>query len=222
MKKIISFSLWGDNPKYLVGALENIKTQKEFFINWKCRFYVHASVNSSWIDKLYKEEAEVILINENIDDEEAYATNKIHKGWFWRFEVLSDNTIDYVIVRDADSRLTLRDLNCVRDWIASKKEFHIIRDHVMHGVPICAGMWGATKNFISRIDYKSIRDGFNLQHNPKYGGYDQFFLARCIYPLVKYTACIHDDWDRYREGARKIPHFRVNNEFIGEPYEIIL
>ena len=29
MKKIISFSLWGKNPFYFQGALENIKLQKD-------------------------------------------------------------------------------------------------------------------------------------------------------------------------------------------------
>jgi len=220
MKKIISYSLWGDNPKYLVGALENIKTQKQFFPSWKCRFYVHSHINLQWINKLYKENAEVVLVEENIDNEGAYSTSQIHKGWFWRFEVLSDKSIDYAIVRDADSRLTLRDVICVKDWIASGKEFHIIRDNVMHGVPICAGMWGTTKQFIERIDYHSIKSSFNKPHNPLFGGYDQFFLAECIYPLVKNTACIHDDWDRFKEGARKIPHFRTNNEFIGQPVDV--
>ena len=28
MKKIISFSLWGDNPKYTIGAIENAKLSK--------------------------------------------------------------------------------------------------------------------------------------------------------------------------------------------------
>jgi len=32
MKKIISYSLWGDHPKYLFGAVENINTQKQLFV----------------------------------------------------------------------------------------------------------------------------------------------------------------------------------------------
>lgn len=220
MKKIISFSLWGDNLKYLVGALENIKCQQQLFSDWTCRFYCHESVNLSWINKLQKEKAEIILKNEDISNEGLYKTNQIHKGWFWRFDVLSDKTIDYVIVRDVDGRLSQREKNCVLDWEKSGKEFHIIRDHIQHGVPICAGMWGATKQFINRIDYETMKKEFNRPHDPRYGGYDQYFLATCIYPLIKDTACIHDDWDRYKEGAKKIPHFRINNEFIGQPIEV--
>jgi hypothetical protein len=43
-----------------------------------------------------------------------------------------------------------------------------------------------------------------------------------IYPLVKNTACIHDDWDRYQEGARKIPHLRDGSHYIGEPIDVSL
>ena len=220
MKKIIGYSLWGTDLKYLQGAIENLKLQKQFFPSWKCRFYCHSDVELKWLDFIREHGGEVVIIDENISDEPSYKTNQIHKGWFWRFAALTDKDIDYLIVRDVDSRLSLRDLNAVKDWMNSGKEFHIIRDNVMHGVPICAGMWGATKEFINRIDYDSIRSNFNEPHNQLFGGYDQFFLAKCIYPLVKDTACIHDDWDRYKEGARKIPHLRNNQDYIGQPIEI--
>ena len=60
MKKIISFSLWGDNPKYLTGAVENIKLQKEFYPDWICRFYIHNSVPSYIHHRLKNDGAEVI------------------------------------------------------------------------------------------------------------------------------------------------------------------
>lgn len=216
MKKIISYSLWGTDEKYVNGAIENIKNQRQFYPDWVCRFYIHDSVPSYVYHRIKNDGCEIVDVHENIEDEAPYKSNQIHKGHFWRFEVLSDKTIDYVMVRDVDSRIYQREVNCVKDWIASGKEFHIMRDHVMHGVPICAGMWGATKNFIHRIDYESIKKNFNEPHNANLGGYDQFFLAKCIYPLVRDTACIHDDWDRYKEGARKVPHFRMNGEFIAK------
>ena len=39
MKKIISFSLWGNSPKYLIGALKNADLAKEFYRDWECHFY---------------------------------------------------------------------------------------------------------------------------------------------------------------------------------------
>ena len=43
MKKIISFCLWGDNPKYTIGAIENAKLAKTIYPDWTCRFYVGTS-----------------------------------------------------------------------------------------------------------------------------------------------------------------------------------
>jgi len=215
MKKIISYSLWGDHPKYIIGAIENIKTQQQFFPEWKCRFYCHSQVNLKWINELYKLEAEIIL-----KDEEPFLKHMNAPGMFWRFEVLKDPTIERCMVRDTDGRLTQREVNCVKDWEKSKKEFHIIRDHIQHGTKIMGGMWGATKDFINRIDYDDLIKQFNqMSYNNIYAT-DQEFLARMIYPLVKDSACIHDDFDRFGEHARKIPHFHTGNEYIGMPYEI--
>lgn len=218
MKKIISFSLWGENPKYLVGAIENIDLQEQLFPDWKCRFYCHSHVDMKWINILHiKRKAEIVLV-----DEDPVIKRMDAPGMFWRFEVLKDKDVERFIVRDTDGRLTQREKNCILDWERSGKEFHIIRDHPQHSTKIMGGMWGATKQFIDRINYDDLINSFNnLSYNNMYAT-DQEFLARIIYPLVKDSACIHDDWDRYNEGARKIPHLRINNEFIGEPYEIKL
>jgi protein O-GlcNAc transferase len=217
MKKIISFSLWGDHPKYLVGALKNIKCQQELFPDWTCRFYCHSQINLSWINKLQKEGVEIIL-----KDEEPVIKHMDAPGMFWRFEVLKDKDIERCIVRDTDGRLTQREKNCVIDWEKSGKEFHIIRDHPMHNTKIMGGMWGATSNFINRIDYDDLILQFiGLKFINMYAT-DQEFLARMIYPLIKDTALIHDDKDRYGEGARKIPHLRIgfDTHYIGEPISI--
>ncbi len=214
--KIISYSLWGDKSKYLKGALENIKGQKELFPDWKCRFYCHDHVDLNIINILYKEGAEVVL-----KEEEPFIKHMDAPGMFWRFEVLKDPSIDRCIVRDTDGRLTMREKICIKDWERSGKEFHIIRDHIQHGTKIMGGMWGCTKDFISRINYDDLLNSFNKSTYKNIYATDQEFLARMIYPLVKDTACIHDDWARYSDekNVRKIPHFRVNGEYIGQPWE---
>ena len=219
MKKIIAFSLWGNNPKYTIGALENIKAQKMLFPDWSCRFYCHTGMHPSDVDKLrnVNDTVEIVLV-----DEIPYICHMNSPGWFWRFNVLTDNSIDRVVIRDADSRLTQRDLNCVKDWEKSKLPFHIIRDHSLHSTRIMAGMWGATREFINSIDYITLLKQFDNLKYPNIYGIDQEFLARMIYPLIKDKACIHDDWHRYSDeiNVRKIPHFRDGNHFIGEPIEI--
>ena len=36
--KVIAFSLWGDNPKYTLGALQNLSLAKLVYPDWVCRF----------------------------------------------------------------------------------------------------------------------------------------------------------------------------------------
>lgn len=214
MKKIISFSLWGDNPKYIQGAVENIKLQEQFYPGWLCRFYVHTSVPAEYKRKLIELGAEIIVKEEEI------GKKREENGMFWRFEVLDDPEVERFIVRDTDSRLSLREANCVRDWINSKEPFHIIRDHYYHSTKIMGGMWGATKEFMDTFDYeKSLSTFQKMQYTNAFAS-DQEFLARIVYPLVKDRSCIHDDWDRFSEGARKIPHLRDGNHYIGEPIEL--
>ena len=52
MKKIISFSLWGQNPFYFKGAIENAKLQPEIYPGWTCRFYVDDTVPGDAIKEL--------------------------------------------------------------------------------------------------------------------------------------------------------------------------
>ena len=216
MKKIISFSLWGDNKKYLTGALENIELQKQLFPNWTCRFYTHTTVPSSIYNKIEDTGSELILKDEN-----PVIKHMDAPGMFWRFEVLKDKDIEKFIVRDTDGRLSQREKNCIKDWERSNKEFHIIRDHRMHDTKIMGGMWGATKEFINRINYDNLINSFNKSSYKNIYATDQEFLARMIYPLVKDTAHIHDDWSRYPdEVSYNIPHIRTNDEYIGMPVEV--
>ena len=52
--KLITFSLFGDNPLYCVGAVENARLAKEIYPDWKARFYVAQDVPSNYIDDIKK------------------------------------------------------------------------------------------------------------------------------------------------------------------------
>ena len=207
--KSISFSLWGDDPKYTQGAIENAKIAKIMFPKWKCRFYVHALVPKPITRELKALGADVINVLRGIDT-----------GMLWRFDPLLDKTIDRFIVRDTDGIITEREQAAVYDWIASKKSFHIIRDNPMHGTRIMGGMWGATKKAIEKMDYNSILENHDFVNQPNVFGYDQDFLGAKIYPLIKDDVCIHDDYHLFKdEVVRKIPFLRNGNHYIGEPIE---
>ena len=59
MKKVISYSLWGDNPIYTHGALRNLEMAKEIYPEWTCRFYLDKNVPEDIVTKLKEGGAEV-------------------------------------------------------------------------------------------------------------------------------------------------------------------
>ena len=61
MKKIISFSLWGTNPKYTIGALKNADLAKEIYPGWICRYYVAQDIPKGILFELEeKDNVEVV------------------------------------------------------------------------------------------------------------------------------------------------------------------
>ncbi len=52
-----------------------------------------------------------------------------------------DDMVDTIMSRDTDSRIIPREDDAVREWLASDKIFHIMRDHPYHCVHVLAGNW---------------------------------------------------------------------------------
>lgn len=136
MKKIISFSLYGDHPKYSIGMLCNVELSKKIYPDWVCRIYFGSSVPTQYIEKLSEyENTELIQMDES------------ENGIFpmvWRFLAIDDDDIDVMIVRDSDSRLSYREKRCVDIFMESDKLLHSIRDNHNH-TDIMGGMWGLKK-----------------------------------------------------------------------------
>jgi hypothetical protein len=177
MKKIISFSLYGTEPKYLIGALCNAELANILFPRWICRFYCGTSVPEETINKLKKyENCEVIIMEEN---------NKF-SYMMWRFIPIDESDVEVMIVRDCDSRLSNREKRLVEIFLDSDKLFHSIRDEGNH-TDVMGGMWGMKKN--SRLE-KMI----DLVENWKGGlGYnsDQLFIRQILVPKFNDSIMIH-------------------------------
>jgi hypothetical protein len=133
--KVISFSLFGTDPTYTAGALVNAQLAREVYPGWTCRFYVGSSIKLDVISGLEAAGAQVIDRSDWPQDWSAL---------LWRYDTLTDPDIEAHLFRDCDSRLSLREASAVAEWLDSGADFHIIRDHPEHYMPIMAGMWGAT------------------------------------------------------------------------------
>jgi hypothetical protein len=203
MKKIISFSLWGDNPKYTIGAIKNAEIAEKIYNGWICRFYLGKSVPENIVSKLSEmKNTEVILMNDEGD----------WTGMFWRFYACEDS--DIMISRDTDSRLSLREKFAVDEWLNSDKDFHIMRDHPYHQTQILGGMWGC-RNFILR-DIKSLINDYTKGN---FWQVDQNFLKEKIYPKVINDSLIHDSFLNYEKQKNKFPTERKNKEFVGDVFD---
>ena len=199
MKKVISYSLWGDNPIYTHGALRNLEMAKEIYPEWTCRFYLDKNVPEDIVTKLKEGGAEVYKY---MKDGDWYAM-------FWRFLPASDPKVDVMISRDCDSRLTVREKEAVEEWLKSDKLFHIMRDHPYHKTEILGGMWGVKKPLLNNMK--------NLMSSYKMGNFwqtDQNFLRERVYPIVKDQSMVHDEYF----DKTGFPSARIDGEFVGEAF----
>lgn len=208
---IISFSLWGDNPKYVCGAIKNIKLREKIYPEWEMHFYHNDTVPKDALDTLSANGA--VLINMDSKDDVCNA--------MWRFLPASNENINYFISRDCDSRVNERELSAVNEWIESGKSFHIIRDHPHgHAWKISAGMWGCKGGFIKNIDEK-MKNYLEFTIHRKDRAVDQHFLQEIIYPTAITDLCLHDEYFNYEGIGRKIKRDRMLDDFafVGEPFD---
>jgi len=180
-KNIISFSLFGDSDRYLVGALENAKVAKEIYPDWCCRFYCDRGVPLDIISRLQKLDAQIIIRD---------TTHPVDEMLLWRFEVMSDKTIDRYIIRDCDSILNRKERSAVDEWIESNRRFHVMRDFYTHTDLILAGMFGGTTDLFPNI--RSLIDRFHKVKEPNISHQDQLFLRVFVWQTIKQDILIHD------------------------------
>lgn len=205
MKKIITFSLWGNTYRYLGGAMQNVELAKIIYPDWICRFYIGKSTNKDFIDDLRKyDNVEVIEMGKDGD----------WTSMTWRFLACSDEDIDIMICRDADSRLTHREKLSVDEWVNSDKGFHIIRDSPYHNTLILGGMWGSKKGVIN-----NMKDMINADNPGNFWQSDQTFLREKIYPLIKDNVMVHDEFLKYEPFCLKNKIERNPLHFIGQAYD---
>ena len=203
MKKIISFSLWGDNPKYTVGAIKNAELIDTIYPGWIGRFYCGKSVPINIIDILKTYTNVEVIEMEEIGD---------WSGMFWRFYACEDS--DVMISRDTDSRLNLREKNAVDEWLNSDKDFHIMRDHPYHNVLILGGMWGVRNGIL-----KNIVDLIKNYNKGDFWQVDQNFLSEQIYPIVVNSSFVHDSYHNINSWSKNFSIERIDQEFIGDVFD---
>ena len=177
---LITFSLFGDNPLYCVGAVENARLAKEIYPDWTARFYVAQDVPENYIEEIESHGAEVVRCEKK----------NSYDGLNWRFRPLYDPSVEFWISRDADSRLSWREKNAVDEWLVSGKTAHLMRDAVNHVYTMMAGMFGINNKLFHQKHGMINLDnqGANIRTA------DQTILEQYIWPLSQHDHVCHDYW----------------------------
>jgi len=211
-KKLITFSVWGQDETYLQGALENAKLAQEIYPGWTCRFYVCSStywMKHKWVQKLLEFDNVSVVLRET--------TPSYCNGSFWRFEPMNEEGIDVMISRDTDSRLSLREKAAVDEWLESPFSFHVMRDHPYHNsYPILAGLFGIKKGKIQNIQDLILK--WDMRTFEREYHNDQDFLATVVGALIEEDCMGHDSFGGV-PGARPFPTPRENLEFVGASFD---
>lgn len=190
---IIAFSLWGDRPEYITGAIVNAQIAPHLYVGWTARFYCDTSVPADARAALAQYGAQVVLM----DRPEHQRIRPM-----WRFLASDDAEVNVFVCRDADSRLNARELLAVADWLRSGKRFHVMRDHIYHMELVLAGMWGGMAGVLPPLA-EWLAQGAAYFDN-RWG--DQAFLADLVWPLIRGETCVHDAEYRFPDGiARDFP-----------------
>lgn len=191
-RRIIAYSLWGDDSRYLQGILDNARLIPHLYPGWTCRVYHDATVPSWLLKELQILDVETVAMP---------SPGRLWEGLFWRFRVAADPDVERFLVRDADSVVNTRERAAVDAWIASGRQFHVMRDWYTHTDLILAGLWGGMGGVLPGI-VEAMGD-FLADRIPA-RTVDQEFLARHVWPAARPSVLIHDSLHPCL-GARPFP-----------------
>ena len=201
---LIASCLYGDNQKYIVGALENFKLSQQLYPNSSFLLYISNDLSPHWCSLLASSPGiELVQL-------------PIHSGpqlMIERFRAGEINEYKYVLFRDMDSRLSMRERLAVDQWMDSNKPFHVMRDHPHHGFPVLGGMWGIMPD--SSFMLNQMIDDFLVNTSTIEYGTDMVFLEELWSKHIS-TDCKEHDEIFLRHPY---PSPRVGYEFVGQSYD---
>jgi len=161
--KVFSFCLYGTEPNYYTGLLENIELVKQYYPDFTIVVY-KGECDPSWV------------LPEGVTVDVTNRAGPINA--LLRYIPL--NYADVGFVRDADSRINERDRWCIDQFLKSDKSYHTIRDHYWHQSKLMAGTFGWKRPMTLMIPTHEVEYGF-----------DEHFLAQCVYETVKSDMLVH-------------------------------
>jgi hypothetical protein len=192
--KVFSFCLYGTQPHYYIGLLDNIDLIQKYYPDFSIYVYL-GECDPSWV----------------LPD----SVTVVHTGkagpinMLFRYKPLQFAEIGFV--RDADSRITERDRWCIDEFLKSNYSYHIIRDHVWHKSKIMGGLFGWKETYDLQFD----------ENHPSGYGYDEGVLSETFYPVILDKTLVHTNINGFvKEHTERIeiPH-KDPYDFVGNVYK---
>jgi hypothetical protein len=235
-------SVYGKDPRYTWGAIRNAQLLPVIFPGWTLRVYVpenddkysSLTVPPRVIQCLKRLGVQIIYVDPS-------KLGAIPPRW-WCYLVADDMSVDYFLIRDADSRLSERDAVAVNKWIESGSAVHCIRDQPSHAThAVVDGLWGGKPKEIhkiansyvhsllfkffghgnpsSSVELKDVANSSSVISN--INTTDATFLVDVLWPRIVNASICHDsvsgrNWTRtvsYPDGP---PSSRV--QYLGHSY----
>ncbi|KAI9562940.1 hypothetical protein GHT06_010396 [Daphnia sinensis] len=200
-QKIIAYSLYGNlsapkfASKYLRFFRETLNSVPLAYPGWVVRIYHNLTMDD---DEGWKVLENTIDFGDHIDLCNATELIKKHNladlfAMTWRWLPLLDEMVDTLMSRDSDSKIIVREQDAVREWLASNRTFHIMRDHPFHCVPIVGCCWGVKVSQGRSTIVDAAQKMFHENHRHEYG-YDQQLLNRLFWPIAETSMVAHDSY----------------------------
>jgi len=228
-RKVISMSLYGKNPRYTWGVLRNAQLVPVYLPDWTLRVYVAADIAPSElavppriINKLRLLGAEIATVP---NGNGMAARN-------WRLLAANDQHIDYVLVRDADTRLSEREAAAIRDWLSVAEKngsqsaiIYCIRDHPKHAKQaIVDGLWGGRPQALNQRLRKHLTDIPALSSQSATSKDVEVVLNNVLWPAVSEVAYCHDSVSRCDSqtaapGRHPFPTSRPGQAYVGQKFD---
>ena len=195
-RKCISFTVYQaaedpPSPVYTDGFLLNVGLARILYPNWKIILYLDSRLEGSEFHKtVTSKHSDIVHIVWK-----SHSANG-HYGRTWRFLVADSEECDRWIVRDTDSRLSIRTMQAVFDWIWSGTSFHIMRDHPLHDGEILAGLFDGVKGCLGGgVKMEDLLVEYYSKPSKKEDDFcmDQRFLAEVVLPRIRGSFLVHDD-----------------------------
>lgn len=194
LQNVISYSLFGANPRYCESAVMNVHAAADLFKGWTCRIYLDDSVPQHVQQRLRQAGAQLVHMERDAGI----------SPLLWRFLVMDDPAVTYFLVRDADSLLSEREPAAVQEWLASGRWFHHMRDYFTHTELILAGMWAGCNGVFPEIAPLIRQYVSNYKGPARFA--DQYFLREILWPTVRQSLLSHDELFGFHDPRPFPPH----------------